>query len=75
MGMIKAGSGKIMNVASTATFMPGPGMAVYYASKANVLSFSEALKGSGIAITTLCPGHTDTDFASAAGLDLVNRLP
>jgi len=71
-GMLKVGKGRIMNVASTAAFMPGPGMAVYYASKAYVLSFSEALtrklKGSGVTVTTLCPGPTDTSFASAAGL-------
>jgi len=71
-GMIKAKSGKIMNVASTAAFMPGPGMAVYYASKAYVLSFSEALtrelKGTGITVTALCPGPTDTSFATVAGL-------
>ena len=79
-GMLNAGAGKIMNVASTAAFMPGPGMAVYYASKAYVLSFSEALtrelKGSGITVTTLCPGPTDTDFASAArlGKSLMHRM-
>jgi len=71
-GMLKAGGGRIMNVASIAAFMPGPGMAVYYASKAYVLSFSEALarelKGSGVTVTTLCPGPTDTSFATAAGL-------
>jgi len=79
-GMIKSGKGMIMNVASTAAFMPGPGMAVYYASKAYVLSFSEALtrelKGSGITVTTLCPGPTDTDFAKTAGLgkSLMHRM-
>jgi short-subunit dehydrogenase len=79
-GMLKAGNGKIMNVASTAAFMPGPGMAVYYASKAYVLSFSEALtrelKGTGVTVTTLCPGPTDTDFASSAGLgkSLMHRM-
>lgn len=79
-GMMTAKSGKIMNVASTAAFMPGPGMAVYYASKAYVLSFSEALtrelKGTGITVTTLCPGPTDTSFASAAGLgkSLMHRM-
>jgi uncharacterized protein len=79
-GMLKAGSGKIMNVASTAAFMPGPGMAVYYASKAYVLSFSEALtrelKGTGISVTTLCPGPTDTSFAAVAGLgkSLLHRM-
>jgi short-subunit dehydrogenase len=71
-GMLKEGRGKIMNVASTAAFMPGPGMAVYYASKAYVLSFSEVLtrepKGTGVTVTTLCPGPTDTGFASSAGL-------
>jgi hypothetical protein len=70
--MKRTGKGRIMNVASTAAFMPGAGMAVYYASKAYVLSFSEALfrelKGSGITITTLCPGPTDTGFAKEAGL-------
>jgi hypothetical protein len=79
-GMLKAGKGKIMNVASTAAFMPGPGMAVYYASKAYVLSFSEALtrelKRSGVTVTTLCPGPTDTDFALSAGLgkSLMHRM-
>lgn len=79
-GMLKVGKGRIMNVASTAAFMPGPGMAVYYASKAYVLSFSEALtrelKGSGVTVTTLCPGPTDTSFASAAGLgkSLMHRM-
>jgi short-subunit dehydrogenase len=79
-GMLKSGSGRIMNVASTAAFMPGPGMAVYYASKAYVLSFSEALtrelKGTGVSVTTLCPGPTDTSFASAAGLgkSLMHRM-
>jgi short-subunit dehydrogenase len=79
-GMLKAGNGKIMNVASTAAFMPGPGMAVYYASKAYVLSFSEALtrelKGTGVTVTALCPGPTDTDFASSAGLgkSLMHRM-
>lgn len=70
--MLGSGKGRIMNVASTAAFLPGPGMAVYYASKAYVLSFSEALarelKGSGVTVTTLCPGPTDTSFATAAGL-------
>ncbi|MFA5973422.1 MAG: SDR family oxidoreductase [Lentimicrobiaceae bacterium] len=79
-GMLKNGRSRIMNVASTAAFMPGPGMSVYYASKAYVLSFSEALtrelKGSGITVTTLCPGPTDTSFATAAGLgkSLMHRM-
>ena len=62
-----------MNVASTAAFQPGPLMAVYYATKAYVLSFSEALweetKGSGITVTTLCPGPTHTEFQKRAGMD------
>jgi short-subunit dehydrogenase len=60
------GAGKILNVASTAAFQPGPLMAVYYATKAFVLSFSEALRneahGSNISVTALCPGATRTDF-------------
>ncbi len=64
-------SGKIMNVASTASFQPGPHSAVYYASKAYVLSFSEAiaeeLRGTGIQVTALCPGPTRTDFGSEVG--------
>lgn len=70
-GMLSRGSGKIMNVASTAAFQPGPLMAVYYASKAYVLSFSEALAnevaGSPVVVTCFCPGATDTGFAKRAG--------
>src|SRR5258705_3268888 len=59
-GMLQRGSGRIMNVASTAAFQPGPLMAVYYATKAYVLSLSEALaeetRGTGVPITALCPG-------------------
>jgi uncharacterized protein len=69
--MLGRGSGKILNVASTAGFQPGPLMAVYYASKAYVLSFSEALanelKGNGVTVTTLCPGPTETLFQEVAG--------
>jgi short-subunit dehydrogenase len=65
------GGGAILNVASTAAFQAGPHMAVYYASKAFVLSFSEALhqelKGSGIGVTALCPGPTATEFFDVAG--------
>jgi uncharacterized protein len=68
--MIKAKSGRVLNVASTAAFQPGPLMAVYYATKAYVLSFSEALaeelRHSGVTVTALCPGPTRTDFATAA---------
>ncbi len=71
--MLERGSGKIMNVASTAGFQPGPLMAVYYATKAYVISFSEALTnelaGKGITVTCLCPGATETAFAGRAGND------
>ena len=65
-------SGRILNVASTAAFQPGPFMAVYYASKAYVLSLSQALaeelRGSGVTVTVLCPGPTATGFSSRARL-------
>lgn len=68
--MVKEGSGRIMNVASTAAFQPGPLMSVYYASKAYVLHFSEAVDNEarerGVTVTTLCPGPTSTGFAFAA---------
>ena len=68
--MIERRSGKIMNVASTAGFQPGPLMAVYYATKAYVIWFSEALanelKGSGVNVTCFCPGATETGFAKRA---------
>jgi len=68
--MVKRRSGRIMNVASTAAFQPGPLMAVYYATKAYVLSFSEAigeeLRNTGVTVTALCPGATATDFAETA---------
>ena len=70
--MVERGRGRILNVASTAAFQPGPLMAVYYASKAYVLSFSEAigeeLSGTGVTVTTLCPGPTATGFANAASM-------
>lgn len=69
--MLAARKGKILNVASVAAFAPGPLMAIYYATKAYVLSFSEAigneLKGTGVTVTALCPGPTRTGFAAAAG--------
>ncbi|MBA3287041.1 MAG: SDR family oxidoreductase [Acidimicrobiia bacterium] len=70
--MVERGSGKVLNVASTAAFQPGPLMAVYYATKAYVLSFSEALaeelRGSGVTVTALCPGPTASGFQDAANL-------
>ena len=70
-GMIAAKAGAILNVASTAAFQPGPGMAVYFATKAYVLSFSEALfeevRGYGVTVTALCPGPTATEFGEVAG--------
>jgi short-subunit dehydrogenase len=71
--MLERRSGKIMNVASTAAFQPGPLMAVYYATKAYVLSFSEALAnevaGSGVVVSCFCPGATDTEFQKRAGME------
>jgi len=71
--MLARHSGRIMNVASTAAFQPGPLMAVYYASKAYVLSFSEAIanevRNSGVTVTCFCPGATHTGFAKRAGTE------
>ena len=71
--MIERRSGKILNVASTAGFQPGPLMSVYYATKAYVISFSEALAneldGTGVTVTCLCPGATETGFQGRAGLE------
>lgn len=70
--MIASGGGAILNLASTASFQAGPGMAIYYATKAFVLSFSEALheelEPHNIAVTALCPGPTKTEFADQANL-------
>lgn len=70
--MLARGSGKILNLASTAAFQPGPYMAAYYASKAYVLHLSEALsrelKGTGITVTALCPGPTHSEFQKRAGM-------
>ena len=69
---LKRRKGGILNVASIAAFMPGPGMAVYYATKAYVLSFSEALhrelKPKGVRVTALCPGAVPTEFQARAGM-------
>lgn len=71
--MIKAGRGRVLNLGSTAGFQPGPFMSTYYASKAFVNSFTEALafelKGTGVTATVSCPGATATEFASTAGND------
>ena len=68
--MVARGSGRVLNVASTAAFMPGPLMAEYYATKAYVLSLSEAvaeeLKGSGVTVTALCPGPVSSGFQQQA---------
>ena len=70
--------GGILNVASVAAFLPGPGMAVYYATKAYVLSFSEALhrelSGRGVRVTTLCPGPVLTEFQARSGMR-VDAIP
>ncbi|SDP08398.1 hypothetical protein SAMN04487897_13520 [Paenibacillus sp. yr247] len=71
--MKQRNSGRILNVASTAAFQPGPLMSVYYATKAYVLSFSEALveelSDSSVTVTTLCPGATKTNFGSVANVE------
>ena len=71
-GMLARRRGRILNVSSVAAFQPGPLMAVYYASKAYVQSFSEALSeevaGTGVSVTALCPGPTVTEFHSQAGI-------
>jgi short-subunit dehydrogenase len=72
-GMIARKRGRVLNVASTAAFQPGPLMAVYYATKAYVLSLSEALAnevlGSGVTVTALCPGPTKTGFQARAKME------
>lgn len=79
-GMVIRKEGKILNVSSLAAFQPGPFMAVYYASKAYVQSFSEAiaceLKGTGVTVTTLCPGPTKSGFQSNVGSEnsTISRL-
>ncbi len=76
--MVKRKSGKIMNVASTAAFQSGPTMAVYFATKAYVLSFSEAVNNEvsdkGVTITTLCPGATESGFQAAAAMEESNLV-
>ena len=74
--MVKRKSGKIMNVASTAAFQSGPTMAVYYATKAYILSFSEAVgdevSDKGVTVTSLCPGATESGFQAVAAMEESN---
>ncbi|TAK53093.1 MAG: SDR family oxidoreductase [Bacteroidetes bacterium] len=76
--MIQRGNGKILNVASTASYQPGPMMAIYYATKAFVVSFSEALSkeldGTGVTVTVVCPGPTETKFQRHAGMAKMHLL-
>lgn len=72
-GMLERGRGRILNLSSTAAFQPGPGMSVYYATKAYVLHFSEGiadeLRGTGVTVTALCPGPTRTEFQERAEME------
>ena len=76
--MVLKGGGSILNVASTAAFQPGPNMAVYFATKAFVLSFTEALheewKDRGIKVSALCPGPTRTEFGQVAGIKALGQF-
>lgn len=76
--MVRRKRGRILNVASTAAFQPGPLMPVYYATKAFVLSFSEAiateLRGTGVTVTALCPGPTSSNFQNRAGIGHMRML-
>lgn len=78
-GMVKRRYGKILNISSMAAFQPGPLMSIYYASKAYILSFSQAianeLKGTGITVTALCPGQTKTSFQEVvSGSHSINKI-
>lgn len=77
-GMIKKGAGRILNLGSVGSFAPCPNDAVYCAAKAYVLSFSEAiaeeLRGTGVTVTTLCPGATATEFSERAGIENVRAF-
>lgn len=76
--MVKRKSGKILNVASTAAFLPGPLQAVYYATKSYVLSFSQAIAeevvDANVSVTALCPGPVETGFAKAANVEDVGAF-
>jgi hypothetical protein len=77
-GMIERRHGGVLNVGSLAGFLPGPGMAIYFASKAFVLSFTEALAeelaGTGLTVTALCPGPTTTNFGNVSHGQKMRRL-
>jgi uncharacterized protein len=77
-GMVERGWGRVLNVASTSAFQPGPGMAVYHATKAYVLSLGEALDhelgGTGVSVTTLCPRMTESEFFETAGVARTKAL-
>lgn len=77
-GMLATGTGGVINVASVAGFMPGPNMAVYFATKAFVISFTDALsaelRGKGVTLTSLCPGPVETGFQARAGMKNARRL-
>jgi len=72
-GMVGRRCGQILNIASTAAFQPGPGMAVYFATKGYIASLSQALSvetaGTGVTVTTYCPGPTATEFGALSGMD------
>jgi short-subunit dehydrogenase len=76
--MIAKGTGGVINLASVAAFMPGPQMAVYFASKAFVLSFSEAIaeevRSTGVTVTSVCPGPVETGFQARAGMKQARAL-
>jgi uncharacterized protein len=76
--MVARGRGKVLLVGAMAGFAPGPGAAVYHATKAYVHSLGEALdrelRGSGVTVTTLCPGPTDTGFSIAAGRERASQF-
>jgi short-subunit dehydrogenase len=77
--MVERGAGAVLNVASTAGFQPLPTQATYSASKAFVLTFTQALgadlHGTGVAVTALCPGPVKTEFGEVAGLSLESVMP
>ncbi len=76
--MVERHSGRVLNVASMAGFVPGPLQSVYYASKAFVISFSEAianeLRRTGVTVTALCPGFTETEFGEVAGVESIRSF-